>query len=61
MRALPTAWARAMHSDPCMATIAQIPDIHSHAGARWLAPFSLIVLATLIAALVMFVYPYVAR
>lgn len=43
-----------------MAAITHNPDIHTLAGARWLAPFSLIVLATLIAALVMFVYPYVS-
>jgi hypothetical protein len=41
-----------------MATATQFPDIHTPAGARWLAPFSLIVLATLIAAFVMVVYPY---
>jgi hypothetical protein len=44
-----------------MATIAQIPDIHTPAGARWLAPFSLVVLATLFAALIMFIYPHVTR
>ena len=43
-----------------MATTAQFPDLHTQAGARWLAPFSAIVLATLIAALVMFIYPYVS-
>ncbi len=43
-----------------MATTMQMPDIHTEAGARWLAPFSLIVLATLIAALVMIVYPYIS-
>jgi hypothetical protein len=43
-----------------MATATHYPDIHTQAGARWLAPFSLIVLATLIAALVMFIYPYVS-
>jgi hypothetical protein len=47
-----------MHPDPCMATATQFPDIHTQAGARWLAPFSLIVLGTLIAALVMLLYPY---
>ena len=50
-----------MHSDRPMAAITNTPDLHTQAGARWLAPFALIVLATLIAALVMFVYPYVAR
>ena len=44
-----------------MAAITQTPDIHTQAGARWLAPFALIVLATLIAALVMFIYPHVQR
>jgi hypothetical protein len=53
--------ARVMHLIQCMAHTAQFPDIHTQAGARWLAPFSTIVLATLIAALVMFIYPYVAR
>ena len=47
-----------MHSDRCMATTADYPDIHTQAGARWLVPFAAIVLATLIAALIMFVYPY---
>ena len=49
-----------MHDVPYMATATQYPDLHTQAGARWLAPFSLIVLATLIAALVMFIYPYVS-
>lgn len=44
-----------------MAAITNIPDIHTQAGARWLAPFLLIVLGTLIAAYVMIVYPYVSR
>ncbi|HEY5927349.1 MAG TPA: hypothetical protein VIV11_36950 [Kofleriaceae bacterium] len=43
-----------------MATTAQFPDIHTQAGARWLAPFLAAVLATLIVALVMFVYPYIS-
>jgi hypothetical protein len=53
--------ARAMQALSCMAAIAQIPDIHHAAGARWLAPFTLFVLGTLLIALVMFIYPYVAR
>jgi hypothetical protein len=48
-----------MQSDQRMATYADFPDLHLQAGARWLAPFSVIVLATLIAAIAMFVYPYV--
>jgi hypothetical protein len=44
-----------------MAAINRIPNIHSMAGARWLAPFLLIVAATLIAGWVMIVYPYVSR
>ena len=43
-----------------MAAITQFPDVHTEAGARWLAPFSLAVLATLVIALLMFVYPYVS-
>jgi hypothetical protein len=50
-----------MHLQRCMAaTLTQTPDIHTQAGARWLAPFSLIVLATLIAALLLLAYPYVS-
>jgi hypothetical protein len=49
-----------MQSDQRMATATQFPDLHTAAGARWLAPFAAIVLATLIAALIMFVYPYVS-
>jgi len=44
-----------------MAAINRIPNIHSVAGARWLAPFLLIVATTLIAAYVMIIYPYVTR
>lgn len=61
IREFPMRWARAMHADTAMATTAQYPDIHTMAGARWLAYFSPIVLGTLIAALVMFLYPYVTR
>ena len=44
-----------------MAAITRIPNLHTQAGARWLAPFLLIVLATLGIAYVMVVYPYVTR
>ena len=44
-----------------MAAITNVPDLHTQAGARWLAPFLLIVLAALVAAYVMIVYPYVTR
>jgi hypothetical protein len=42
-----------------MAAIAQTPDIHTQAGARWLAPFALVVLGAMIAAFVMFLYPHI--
>jgi hypothetical protein len=43
-----------------MATIAQTPDIHTEAGARWLAPFMVALVATILVALLMVVYPYVS-
>jgi hypothetical protein len=43
-----------------MAAIAQTPDIHTEAGARWLAPFLVALLATILIALAMVVYPYVS-
>ena len=50
--------ARLMHAFLRMAHTAQFPDIHTQAGARWLAPFLAIVFATLIAVMVMVVYPH---
>jgi hypothetical protein len=41
-----------------MATASRYPDIHTQAGARWLAPFLLVVFATLVAALVMVIHPH---
>jgi hypothetical protein len=43
-----------------MAAITRIPDIHTEAGARWLAPFLLVVLVTVLIALLMVVYPHLS-
>jgi hypothetical protein len=40
-----------------MATANQF-DLHDHAGARWLAPFLAVVLATVVIALAMLIYPH---
>jgi hypothetical protein len=37
-----------------------IPNLHSQAGARWLAPFMVAFLLTLLAAFAMFIYPHVS-
>jgi hypothetical protein len=34
-------------------------DLHDHAGARWLAPFLTVVLATMVIAFAMLIYPFV--
>jgi hypothetical protein len=33
-------------------------DLHDHSGARWLTPFMLVVLATIIVAFAMLLYPH---
>lgn len=33
-------------------------DLHDHSGARWFAPFALVVLATIVVAFAMLFYPY---
>lgn len=47
-----------MHSTPRMATY-NVPNLHSQAGARWLAPFLVAFIATILAAFAMFVYPHI--
>jgi hypothetical protein len=42
-----------------MAATADFPDIHTQAGARWLAPFMSAVVLALLAVLAMVVYPHV--
>jgi len=42
-----------------MAHTADSPDIHTLAGARWLAPFMTAVLLTFLAVFAMLVYPHV--
>jgi hypothetical protein len=49
-----------MHFDPDMAHAADLPDIHSHAAARWLAGFTPIFVAAIIAAFAMLLYPHVS-
>ncbi len=44
-----------------MTAITHTPDLHTHAGARWLAPFVVVLLATLVATLALIVQPYVSR
>jgi hypothetical protein len=34
------------------------PDLHTHAGARWLAAFMAVFAVTLLAAFAMLVYPH---
>jgi hypothetical protein len=46
-----------MHPSPCMAhTLEQL--WHDHAGARWLAPFAVAILAVMATVFVMMVWPY---
>ena len=33
-------------------------ELHDHAGARWLAPFFVVILATVVGLLLMLVYPH---
>jgi hypothetical protein len=54
------AAVREMHPRLVMATTAQFPNIHTLAGARWLAPFAAAVVAALVIAFLMFVYPHVS-
>jgi hypothetical protein len=42
-----------------MATTADFPDIHTQAGAKFLAPFLTAVLLALLAVFAMIVYPHV--
>jgi hypothetical protein len=42
-----------------MATTYDFPDIHTQAGARWLAPFLTVVVLTLLAVFAMMIYPHV--
>ena len=33
-------------------------DLHDHSGARWITPFLLVVLATIVVAFAMLIYPH---
>jgi hypothetical protein len=39
-------------------TTANPYDLHDHSGARWLTPFMLAVLATIVVAFAMVIYPH---
>jgi len=60
LREIRSAAVREMHAGLAMATTAQYPNIHTLAGARWLAPFAATVVAALVIAFLMFVYPHVS-
>jgi hypothetical protein len=47
-----------MHFVFAMATTADQYDLHDHSGARWLTPFMLVVLATIVVAFALLLYPY---
>ena len=48
-----------MHSLTIMA-ITHDPFLHDHAGARWLAPFAIAILAVVATIFLMLVYPHVS-
>jgi hypothetical protein len=42
-------------------SLMEIPDIHSTAGARWIAPFMAVIFLVLLGLFAMLVYPHITR
>jgi hypothetical protein len=49
-----------MHAHDGMATTHQLPNLHDHAGARWLAPMTMAMVIVTAIIIAMMIYPYVS-